>query len=216
MTMIRGILFFLLLVLMPLLAQADTWYDTIKASTDDVEWHINATPETTIVLTNTAIYINPSGYGAGSGIGLRFLTCPIPAGATIDSIRLGFQSNAAVTNVCSVLVAFEDTADATTFSNIADLGARHWVSAGDSVLVENADANVRYYALVNPSCLQEVIDRGDWAANNDVAIKLTKLVIGPYSHKVLAYDYTTTLCAIIKVDYTISEESTGSQVIMIQ
>ncbi len=184
------------------IVRADTWYDTIKASADDCAWTIAAGPETTIVLDNTSIMINAAGSGAGTGIGLRFLTCPIPPGATITSCSLGFQSNAEVTGVCSVLVRFEDTASATTFSTEADLGARNWITAGDSVLVGNADANTRYYAVVDNSALQEVIDRADWEANNNIVVILTKLAIGPAAHKVLAYDYTTTLCAVIKIDYT--------------
>jgi len=212
----KKLILILFIVLSFGIVKADVWYDTIKASTDDGLLDIIGGPAWSILLTANAFYINSAGGTWESGILLRFTTCPIPDGATIDSVFVTFQSNEAVTGVCSTRVAFEDTADATTFSDSTDLANRHWTTATDSVLVPNADKDTRYEIKINKEVLQEVIDRADWAENNDIALKTNKLSIGQSSHKILGYDYSHTLCSVIRVYYTTGGVVKKPQVIMIQ
>ena len=184
-------------------AHADSWYDTVNASTDDVDWSIDATPDTTMYLTGAAIYLSPANVSAGSGAAFRFLTCPIPAGATILACSCGYQSNAASTHegVTSIF-SFEDTADAATFSDKADLGARHWTTAVDTAALPTFAANTRYWVIVDNAVFQEVIDRADWEEGNDIAYRTVRGVEVAGQAKTLAWDYTQDYCAELRVYFT--------------
>jgi len=212
----KKLILILFIVLSFGIVKADVWYDTIKASADDGICNIIDGPAWDVRLTDNTFYINCTGGTYGSGIFLRFTTCPIPDGATIDSVFVAFQSDEGTWGTCSTIVVFEDTADATTFSDSADFANRHWTTAVDSVPVPNADAYVRYEIKIKKEVLQEVIDRADWEENNDIALRTYKLSIGVYSHKILAYDYSTTLCSVIRVYYTTGGVVKKPQVIMIQ
>lgn len=181
---------------------ADTWYDTVKNGHDDGMVYNGALDDN----DNANYMAIAAGYGDTNFV--RFLTCPIPAGATITVCSLGFQSNEASTGACSTLVRAEDTADATTFSTYLDYRARLMTTANDSIAFPGATANVRYWVEVNPAILQEVIDRADWAVDNDISFHFFALAIGVNGRKYLAFDYTTTLCPIIRVYYTVAETST--------
>jgi len=199
----RGYLILLMVVLLCGTAHADSWYDTVNASADDVHWDIDATPDTTMYLTAAAIYLSPSSVKAGSGAAFRFLTCPIPAGATITICSCGFQSNVAgTTEGILTIFSFEDTADAATFSDKADLGARHWTTAVDTAAIPTFAANTRYWVIVDNAVFQEVIDRADWEEGNDIAYRTVRGVESAGQAKTLAWDYTQDYCAELRVYFT--------------
>jgi hypothetical protein len=185
-------------------ARADTWQDTIHNDTDDGSIYTNWDSAGAFLTGFNTYYFSTQG-GLRDTVVLRFETCPIPSGATISVCSLGFYTNANDAGICSTLVRCEYTASATTFSSHADFENRIMTTAVDSMEVPAGVSGSRYWLVVNPDVLQEVIDRGDWSANNDVAFFMCAPVDLGANRKAYDYYLSSTLCAEVRVTYSTGE-----------
>jgi hypothetical protein len=143
------------------------------------------------------------------GGGMRFLNITIPKGATIDAAYLTITARDSDNlNDVNSKIHGEDVDDAATFSDLADYQGRDRTTA-----VVNWDGiaswteNVEYNSPEIKTIIQEIIDRAGWASGNDLVIfwddhddRSTHTNNTERTGK--AYDYSTTACPKLHIEYT--------------
>jgi hypothetical protein len=139
-------------------------------------------------------------------VGLRFKSVDIPQFATIDVAWIQFEVDETTSMQTDLVIAGEDIGDAATFlaasGNISNRSTTTetvgwspaaWQSKGDAGSAQRTPDLSRV--------VQEIVDRDDWTARNDLAI----IISGPGNGKRVAesYDGTAEGAALLHVEYTL-------------
>ncbi|NIR36302.1 MAG: hypothetical protein GWN79_06945, partial [Actinobacteria bacterium] len=111
-------------------------------------------------------------------VGLRFLALDIPRFATIEEAWIQFHADEAHADVTNLTLAAEDTGDAATFlSSSLNISSRPRTSATASwsppTWNVTGEAGPAQRTSDLSAVVQEVVDRDDWSAGNDLAIIIT-------------------------------------------
>ena len=163
-----SLLFFLILIsaftVEMVKADEDRW--TVSADLDDVSlrWSDNNWYPLGWVYTgdSSAIY-----YDFDTGV--RFQTVGVPQGSTITSAYLQFTAGGRVGSIYpTVIISGENIADSSTFSTIADFKARNRTVTSVNFSPTVWTGNVEYNMSNMMSVVQEIVNAGDWVANNSM------------------------------------------------
>jgi hypothetical protein len=137
-------------------------------------------------------------------VGLRFRALDIPQLATIETAWIQFQADEVSTGASNLILAAEATGDAATFlAATGNVSTRSTTSTTaswsppDWLVVGEAGPAQRTGDL--SAVIQEVIDRGDWSAGNDLAI----IVTGTGRRVAEAYDGDFLGAPLLHVEYTL-------------
>jgi len=150
-------------------------------------------------LTGGVLDFTKSG-SADQVIGLRFQNLNIPAGAIISSAMIRFKSAARKSVDTSLVIKGENADNASAFTSTAhDISARPDTTASVSWNTVPTWTNGAFYETPElATIVQEVVNRGGWAANNAMAFKFT----GTGVRQALAYDGDQTNPPTLIVSYT--------------
>lgn len=123
-----------------------------------------------IALANATIELGDGTVGNGGGF--RFRTVDIPAGATILSAYVTFESGGASSGKpCILLIQGEAADDAAVFSTYADYAARTRTTNFAVWEIESfSGAGVAYDTPNIAKVIQEIVGRSGWASGNDIAV----------------------------------------------
>jgi hypothetical protein len=139
-------------------------------------------------------------------VGLRFTAVQIPQGATVDSAWIQFEVDEVTSMQTDLVIAGEDIGDAPTFlsasQNISNRNTTsETVSWPPQAWQSKGDAGPAQRTPDLSAVVQEIVDRNDWNAGNDLAI----IVSGPGNGKRVAesYDGTADGAALLHVSYTL-------------
>jgi len=106
----------------------------------------------------------------------RFVNLPIDSGALIDSAFLWFRAHSGLAGDSVVyVIAAEDTADASAFSDRTDYNARlaNLTAASLPVVLYSTTSGNWYRSSDLAELIQSLVDRSDWQKDNsDVALFL--------------------------------------------
>ncbi|MDX1404915.1 MAG: DUF6701 domain-containing protein, partial [Woeseiaceae bacterium] len=142
---------------------------SIAASSDDAEEDLS---DGSISLGSSDLELVND--GTDQEIGLRFLNLDIPQGATIDSAYITFYAkNTSSGGTLNLTLYAEDIDDAPTFVNATNDITNRTKTTASVAWNGITDWNTADQAHQSPelkTIIQEVVDRGGWAANNDLAI----------------------------------------------
>jgi uncharacterized protein YjiK len=138
-------------------------------------------------------------------VGLRFTGAPIPQFATIDTAWIQFQADETSSMQTDLVIAGEDVGDAPTFLSASnDISARtrtsETASWSPAAWTSKGDAGPAQRTPDISNVIQEIVDRDDWSAGNDLAI----IISGPGNGKRVAesYDGTADGAALLHVEYS--------------
>jgi len=101
--------------------------------------------------------------------GLHFTTVAIPQGATIDDATLGFEVKTTF-GTPQVTVYAEDTDDASAISS--SNRPSQWTKTTASADATTALSSTGARTVDVTTIIQEIVDRGSWASNNDINLGL--------------------------------------------
>ena len=126
--------------------------------------------------------------------GLRFLSVTAPQGAAITSAYITAYFNSATLDEPQHLVWADDIDDAVTYTTTAgDIENRADTTAtatwGDCTSLGGAAASYNSPSLA--SIVQEVVDRGSWAANNSMAFTIQGNTNGACDMQISMWDHAT-------------------------
>jgi len=137
-------------------------------------------------------------------VGLRFTGIDVPRGAVITNAYIQFTSDEVGTGAASFLIRGEDADDSAAFTAIKfDVSSRPTTDA--SVAWTPASWTVRGEAGIAErtpdlkAIVQEIIDRGGWAALNDMAFTL----IGTGTRVAKSYEGSAAGAALLHIEYTV-------------
>ncbi|MGO4622575.1 metallophosphoesterase [Ensifer sp. 2YAB10] len=144
-------------------------------------------------------------------IGLRFTGIDVPRGAVITNAYIQFTSDEVSSGTASFLIRGEDADESAAFTAIKfNVSSRPTTDA--SVAWDAASWTVRNEAGLAErtpdlkAIVQEIIDRGGWAALNDMAFMLT----GTGTRTAKSYEGSSTGAALLHIEYYVP--SAGSPV----
>ncbi|NRQ18358.1 RTX toxin [Ensifer sesbaniae] len=179
---------------------ADPIFETrLAAATDDIEEKSSGT-------ISTNINDLDMGYDGTTRqtIGLRFTGIDVPRGAVITNAYIQFTSDEVGTGAASFVIRGEDADDSTAFTAIkfnvssrpttdasVDWTPASWTVRGEAGIAERTPD---LKALV-----QEIIDRGGWAALNDMAFVVT----GTGTRVAKSYEGGAAGAALLHIEYTV-------------
>ncbi|HSG98023.1 MAG TPA: DUF2341 domain-containing protein, partial [Woeseiaceae bacterium] len=145
---------------------------SIIASSDDAEEPVGG--GTVDLASSDLELIND---GSDQEVGLRFQNLAIAQGATITNAYVTFYTKNTGSAATSLTFYANDVASAATFSNTSPNKIVERAKTTASVAWNNVPAwNIEEEAHNSPdisSVIQEVVNRGDWASGNDLAIIVT-------------------------------------------
>ncbi|WP_429810075.1 RTX toxin [Ensifer sp. B1-9] len=137
-------------------------------------------------------------------VGLRFTGIDVPRGAVITNAYIQFTSDEVGAGAASFLIRGEDADDSAAFTAIKfDVSSRPTTDA--SVAWTPASWTVRGEAGIAErtpdlkAIVQEIIDRGGWAALNDMAFTL----IGTGTRVAKSYEGSAAGAALLHIEYTV-------------
>ncbi|MFZ5981515.1 MAG: hypothetical protein ACOYVF_12885 [Candidatus Zixiibacteriota bacterium] len=145
---------------------SDTCKIVVTASTDDAKTYNNSleTGASDAVVGYTGDY--RCDYLA------RFVEVPLPPGANIDSAFISLHCSSSQSGTtCNAVIYAEDTASAAGFSSGSDYAARLVTSAACAWPDIPAQSALTWYRTPDiKNIVQEIVDRGDWADSNALAV----------------------------------------------
>lgn len=157
----------------------------VSAGTDDCE----EDDDTTVTLGSSALYAGHTASGS-KDVGLRWRTVNIPNAATITS---------------ATLTVYMDDWDGSVSANIRGIDEDDtvtWAAADrpsqrtkTTATITANEANWNNWGIGNwmdidiTSAIQEIVDRGGWAANNDLAVVIENTGAGINAMRFRAYEY---------------------------
>lgn len=162
----------LLLCVSPVFADQIT-QEVVSASSDDAS--CNGAPSAStgaVSLTLTGPFVGLDAFSNAKTVGMRWLTIPLTSSMAIDSAFVTYTAGSTLSGAtCNLRWVGEDTADAATFSNATDWDARNLTTATvDQNAVASQTEGTDYRSPDLKTIIQEIIDRPDWAENNDLVI----------------------------------------------
>jgi hypothetical protein len=176
----------------------------VASSADDVEQRA-----ATMALTSTDLELVVDGTTTQK-VGLRFTNLAIPAGATITSAYIQFQTNEVGSVATSLQIrglASDDAAAFTTTAN--DLSSRPTTSSlvnwqpPSWTLVNEAGLAQRTPDLA--VVLQEIVNRSGWQAGNDIAFAIS----GSGTRTAYSFDSNPAKAPLLHVEYTLAGGNTA-------
>ena len=144
--------------------------------------------------------------------GLRFQTLNVPNGATIDTAYCTLYAVGSCNPTAALLkIRGEDTDDATTFSTLADFNGRSRTSASVNWTPSAWTADNWYNTDEIKTIIQEIVNRGGWAANNDLVIFIEDNGSTTDSVRCYSWDYDDhSKAPKLHIEYTAVTEKTSS------
>ncbi|MEI2302527.1 cadherin repeat domain-containing protein, partial [Ensifer sp. MJa1] len=141
-------------------------------------------------------------------VGMRFTGIDIPKGAIITNAYIQFTVDQVSTGLVSLLIRGQDADDAAAFSaNAFDVSSRLTTDASvawappDWATRGAAGAGQRTPDL--KAIIQEIIDRGGWAALNDIVL----LVTGTGTRTARAFDSSAASAPLLHIEYYVPPAS---------
>jgi uncharacterized protein YjiK len=137
-------------------------------------------------------------------VGLRFRSVSIPQLANIESAWIQFSTDESSSETTSLTIAAEDTGDAATFLEADGNLSRRTVTSAtaswspDPWLVAGETGSAQRTGDLS-AVVQEVVDRGDWSAGNDLAI----LITGAGTRVAESYDGSSDEAPLLHVEYSL-------------
>jgi hypothetical protein len=151
------------------------------------------------------------GAKTGQTIGLRFTNIDIPEGAIITAAYIQFQVDEVSTGTSTLTIQGDNTGDAAAFTSTRfDVSSRNKTAA--SALWEPADwttVGSDQQTSDLTAIVQEIIDRGDWAALNDLAFIIT----GTGVRTAEAFEGSATGAPLLHIEYTIPDDGNPAPVL---
>lgn len=135
---------------------------------------------TTVTLNSTILDLPQTNTSVNQYVGLRFQSLNIPKGATITSATIQFDATASDAGTpVNMLIVGENTASAAIFANTANnISSRATTTAGVAWTNVGAWTDTFTTNAQTPDLsrvVQEIVNRSDWAANNNMAFIITDL-----------------------------------------
>lgn len=131
----------------------------------------------------------------------RFNNVTIPGTATINSAKLTLYRASSLTGTYNHIIRGVDEDDTASFSS--DPTGRPTTSASANWSFTNWTAGTTKDTSDFASVIQEIIDRAGWASGNDLGIFIYSAITGDTgSYEVRDYSESTTLCALLTIEYT--------------
>ncbi len=144
----------------------------ITEGKDDAEQRSNGS----VTLTSNDLEMVEGGSGTQT-VGLRYTDIAIPAGATVNHAYLQFTAEEARSGATDLVIRAEDSGDAKMFvKQKNNLSNRDLTTEKTDWAVPAWVAGESGPAQLSPdlsAVIQEVIDRGDWASGNALALIVT-------------------------------------------
>ncbi|NIS88563.1 MAG: hypothetical protein GTN98_00500, partial [Woeseiaceae bacterium] len=166
---------------------------SIAASSDDAEESLS-TGSTSLSSSDLEL-VND---GADQEIGLRFLNLDIPQGATIDSAYVTFYAkNTSSGGPLDLTFYAEKIGDAPTFVNATNNITNRTKTTASVTWSNLTDWSVADAAHQSPelkTIIQEVVNQGTWAANNNLAIIISGTA--GQTRRAWSFDSTGTVAAL--------------------
>lgn len=162
-----------LVVILTGAVRAESTLDTARCSSDTNDVYL-ISPSTIEILAGT-FYRFGSLNTYHRYFGLRFYDITIPQGSVIDSAFLQFTANGSLTDDnCNVRFFCEDTASASNFLNdtysIFMNDRKRTTNYADWSAMADWTSDVTYMSPDIKSPVQEVVNRADWASDNELVI----------------------------------------------
>jgi hypothetical protein len=141
------------------------------------------------------------------GCGLRFINITVPQKAKVTYARLELCASWDDESSVRTKIHGESTANALTFSTLADFNARDWTSAfvyWDDI--PDWKTNEWYFTPDISEIIQEIVDRPDWKSGNSMAIiwedfESRSISYIENSRRAWSYDANPTLAPRLLIDY---------------
>lgn len=171
----------------------------VSASYDDAEDKRNST-----TFSNSATRINLVDDAADSASwcgGVRFQVPSIASGDTIDSATLDVNVQATLRDDPNLFICGNDVDNGNDFNTEQDIMGRTRTTA----TVNWIDTGVGAGAVSSPdiaSVMQEIVDRGGWAANQYMVFLMITLGTSSNSFRISSYDESSSLAVVLSVTYT--------------
>jgi len=122
-----------------------------------------------------ATVLDVSGAGANGTMGLRFPNVDVPAGASISSAYLRFESAGGDDESAVFEIRVEPSADAAPFSNTtANLSARTVLADPLLWTVPISEAGERVFTTDIGPLIERVVDLPGWSANEAIAVTIQR------------------------------------------
>ncbi len=141
-------------------------------------------------------------------VGLRFAGIDIPKGAIITNAYIQFTTDEVSTGLASLLIRGQDSDDAAEFTT-AKFNVSSRPTTDASVSWSPADWTIRGEAGTGQrtpdlkAIIQEILDRGGWAALNDIAF----LVTGTGTRTAKSFDGNAVAAPFLHIEYYIPTAS---------
>jgi hypothetical protein len=144
-------------------------------------------------------------HGGDQIVGLRFPVLAIPWGSTIVASHIEFESDETNSENTSLTIHAEDIDDAPVFSSSDyDVSGRSPTTSSASWNpAEWSTANQKHLTSDLAEVVQEVVDRGGWQADNDMAF----MISGSGKRVAESYDGDAPNAALLHVEFRSCDES---------
>lgn len=176
----------------------------VSGSSDDAEERAN----NSVSLTSSDLELGEDGT-TDQICGMRFQGINIPQGAVINSAYIEFYADGNHSDVLSVDIYGEDTTSANAFSatsnNLSNRNPTfakiHWDN------IENWTDNNLYQTPDISAIIQEIVNRQDWAALNDLVIFI-EMDGSSGTRRAESYNGNSSVAPLIVIDYDLPSAST--------
>lgn len=140
--------------------------------------------------------------------GFRFQAVNIPQGATVTNAKIRFINQSLGSGTPALLVSGEDVDDSAAFSTYANFAGRTPTTATDTWTPSPITADSRLETDNISAIVQEIVDRGGWAAGNDMTFQIFEN--GGTNAWILLYDYSwdPLVAAELIIEFTVSTNVT--------
>ena len=169
----------------------------IAQSTDDVEEDLAGA----MYITSSDLELgNDPDFNGDQTVGLRFQNVAIPQGAMITAAYLEFETDETGSSLTTVTIAAEATDNAAAFTST------NFNLTGRAVTLASVGWNIPAWGTINQkhqspdlsTVVQEVVDRGGWSTNSNLAFIIT----GSGTRTAEAYDGEPAAAPLLHVEYT--------------
>lgn len=171
----------------------------VNASSDDAEQNLSTG---TVVINSSDLELAVD-VSASQLVGMRFNGIAIPAGATITSAYVEFETDVAWSTACSLTIQGQAADNPTTFvASNSNLSARSKTTASVAWSPSAWNTvNEKHQSPNLSSIVQEIVNRSGWASGNSMVI----FVQGTGTREAESYDGEAAAAPLLVVEY-----STGS------
>ena len=178
----------------------------IAAGTDDVEQRSSGT----MSMDSSDLELAVDGSTVQT-VGLRFLGIDIPQGAVITRCYIQFQTDEITTGAASLVVRGEDTGDAAAFASSAYNASSRLKTDASVGWIPNAwsmigEAGVAQRTPDITAIVQEIVQRYDWAALNDMVF----LISGTGTRTAEAYESGAATAPLLHIEYSLPSPVVGN------